>query len=98
MNWKGIIPKFMVCKRPAVVISIIFQLIVMGGLVTVLFLASHSDLKDKTEQTFITIYTFICVLLCYVQFNTSIIPEDSKDLEDLIVLVLFQVSRFYPIK
>lgn len=97
MNWKRIISK-LICKKPGVLISIIFQLCVMAGLFAFFYVASYgSIIKNKTFQTFITIYTFICVLLCYIQFTTSISPRNSRDLEALVVLVLFQVELVLPI-
>ena len=93
MSSKRIIPKFMTCKKPAVIISIIFQLSIIAGIGTLIYLAPYDNLRE-TNQTFITIYSFVCVLVCYIQFNTSIIPEDSRDLESLIFLVLFQVCQF----
>ena len=98
MNWRRIIPKF-IWKKPGVSIAIIFQLCVMAGLIAYLYLVPYGSIPTGTFQLFITIYTFICVLLCYIQFTTSISPQNSRDLESLVVLVLFQVIKLVlPIK
>ena len=92
------IPKI-ICRRPGVHISTILQLGVMSGIVSLLYLSPYGSIQDKTYQTFLTQYNFICILLCYIQFNTSISPKNSRDLESLMVLVLFQVfSLIIPVQ
>ena len=91
--------KFLDCQMPGVRISIIiFQLCLMALIIALLFLAQYGSFNNSTFQTFVTIYTFICVFLCYIQFTTTISPENSRDLEALVVLVLFQVTKFLPFK
>ena len=92
MNWRRIIPK-LIWKKPGVSISIIFQLCVMAGLIVFLYCAPYGSINNKDFQTFIPIYCFICVLQCYIQFTTSFSPQNSRDLESLVVLVIFQVLK-----
>ena len=62
-------------------ISIILQLFLMAGLLCLLYSAPFESFINNTFQMFLAIYTFISVLLCYIQFTTSIKPENSRDLE-----------------
>ena len=80
-------------RKLGVRISVIFQLTIMSGLIAVLYKAPFDSFGHSTFQTFLTIYTFISFFLCYIQFTTSISPENSRDLENVIVLVLLQVIQ-----
>ena len=74
-------------------ISVIYHLTVLVVLIALLYTAPFNSFGDSTFQTFLTIYTFISVFLCYIQFSTSITPENSRDLENVLVLVLLQVIK-----
>ena len=80
-------------RKLGVRISVIFHLTVMAGLIAVLYTAPFDSFGDSTFQTFLTIYTFISVFFCYMQLTTSIRPENSRDLENIVVLVLLQVIK-----
>ena len=91
MNWRLLFS--IIFRKPAARISLLLQLVVMAFLVVILYTHSFESLNNRTFQTFITLYLTLTVFMCYIQCVTSIRPEDSRDLENVVVLAILQVVK-----